>query len=93
MGEEKEMKYGRNEKMNEIRLKPCPFCGTEPYTSIVGSNEEKMKIYIQCNNSDCGTKIDFTIKAERVFLRFEDVINGINKAIETWNRREGNETD
>ena len=79
--------------MNEIRLKPCPFCGTEPYTSIVGSDDEKMKIYIQCNNPDCGTKMDFTIKAERVILRFEDVINGINKAIETWNRREGNETD
>lgn len=80
-------KKGRVNRMSEIKLKSCPFCETEPYTSIVGSDDEKMKIYIQCNNPDCGTKMEFTIKAERVFLEFDDVIGGINKAIEAWNRR------
>lgn len=77
--------------MGEIKLKPCPFCGSDPYTAIVGSNDEKMKIYIQCNASDCGTKMEFTIKAERVCLNFNDVISGINKAVEAWNRRAENE--
>lgn len=79
--------------MSEIKLKPCPFCGTEPYTAIVGVNDEKMKIFIRCNNPNCGTKMEFTIKAERIFLRFDDVISGINKAVETWNRRAENEAD
>ena len=79
--------------MSEIKLKPCPFCGTEPYTAIVGSDDEKMKIYIQCNDLDCGTKIEFTIKAERVYLDFDDVMDGISKAVEVWNRRADNETD
>ena len=46
-----------------------------------------MKIYIQCNDPDCGTKIEFTIKAERVYLDFDDVMDGISKAVEVWNRR------
>lgn len=77
--------------MSEVKLKPCPFCGTEPYTSIVRSDDEKMEIYIQCNDIDCGTKMEFTIKAEKVFLDFNDVIDGISKAAEAWNRRASNE--
>lgn len=78
--------------MSEIKLKPCPFCGTMPYTSIVKSSDEKMKIYIQCDSSECGAKMDFTIEAENGFLDFDDVINGISKAAEAWNRRVDNES-
>ena len=77
--------------MSEVKLKPCPFCGTEAYTAIVGWDDEKMKIYIQCNDPDCGTKMEFTIKAERVYLDFDDVMDGISKAVEVWNRRADNE--
>ena len=77
--------------MSEIKLKSCPFCGTIPYTSIVKSSDEKMKIYIQCNSSECGAKMDFTIEAESAYLDFDDVINGISKAAEAWNRRDGSE--
>lgn len=72
--------------MREIKLKPCPFCGTEAYTSIERSDGEKMRIYIQCNDSTCGAKMDFTIKPEGSFLNFYDVFSGINKAVEAWNR-------
>ena len=79
--------------MSEIKLKPCPFCGIMPYTSIVKSSDEKMEIYIQCDNSECGTKMDFAIEAENGFLDFDDVVNGISKAVEAWNRRVTDETD
>ena len=36
--------------------------------------------------------MDFTIEAESAFLDFDDVINGISKAAEAWNRREENES-
>lgn len=78
-------------KMSEIKLKPCPHCGTKAYTSIVGSSERKMDIYIQCDNANCGARMDFTIMSEKVFLDFDDVVNGITKAAETWNRREDDE--
>ena len=77
--------------MREMKLKPGPCCETEPYTAIVGSDDEKMKIDIQCNDPDCGTKMEFTIKAERVYLDFDDVMDGISKAVEVWNRRADNE--
>ena len=79
--------------MSEIKLKPCPFCGTLPYTSVNGSNGKKIKGYIQCNNPNCGALMEFEIKTESGFLRINEVIDGFNKAEEAWNRRADNETD
>lgn len=73
--------------MKNTELKPCPFCGTKPYTVIEGSTDQIMKGYISCNNSDCGAKIRFRIKAKNVFLDFDDVIDGLQKAGEAWNMR------
>lgn len=75
--------------MSEIKLKPCPCCGEKPYTAVVEKGDEKMDAHIICDNSNCGMRMKFTIKAENRFLSFDDVINGINKAIEAWNRRTG----
>lgn len=79
--------------MSEIKLKPCPFCGTMPYTSINESDGKKIKGYIQCNNPNCGVLMNFEIDTKGGFLKFDDVIDGLNEMEETWNRRADNETD
>ena len=84
---------GRKRKMNEIKLKPCPFCGELPYTSVNESNGKKMEGYIQCNNPYCGALIEFEIKAENGFLKINEVINGFSKAEEAWNRRAGEQNE
>lgn len=75
--------------MSEIKLKPCPFCKTLPYTSIEFANDTKIKGYIQCNNPYCGAKIDFEYKTKSGFLTFDEVIEALNETIEAWNRRAG----
>ena len=75
--------------MSEIKLKPCPFCGTEPYTSVNESNGKEIKGYIQCDNPHCGTLMEFVIRTESGFLRINEVINGFNEAEGAWNRRAG----
>lgn len=77
--------------MSEIKLKPCPFCKTPPYTSIECANRTKIKGYIQCDNPDCGARIDFEYKTKNGFLTFDEVIEALNETIEAWNRRAENE--
>lgn len=79
--------------MSEIKLETCPFCKTPPYTLIEGANNTKIKGYIQCNNPDCGAKIDFEYKTKNGFLTFDETIEVLNETIEAWNRRAENETD
>ena len=77
------------ERASEIKLKPCPFCGTEPYTSVNESNGKEIKGYIQCDNPHCGALMEFVIRTESGFLRINEVINGFNEAEGAWNRRAG----
>ena len=79
--------------MSKIKLKPCPFCKTMPYTSIEGAIDQKIKGYIQCNNPNCGAKIDFEYKAKNVFLTFDEVIEALYEAAEAWNRRAGEQNE
>lgn len=74
-------------RMSEIKLKPCPFCGTLPYTSVDKVSAEKIEVSIQCDNPDCGALIKFKIKTKNGFLNFDEVVNGCNEAVETWNGR------
>lgn len=67
--------------MNEIKLKPCPFCGGE---AEFGTNPTGYRtIWVYC--SEC--------KAES--NRFESNIYSCaaEDAAEAWNRRTENETD
>lgn len=73
--------------MNDIELKPCPLCGTRSYSRISQICGEVVKGYIGCNNSECGLKMDFEIKPKSVLLNLDDVISGINDAVDRWNRR------
>ena len=78
-----------DEKMNGIKIKPCPCCGTQPYTVITSVHNDKLYGYIECNNPECKLKMDFTAEAKHVLLSFEDVINGIYETTDKWNRRTG----
>ena len=66
-------------------LKPCPFCGCEPYLKVELDTSPRFfdyyKYRMQC--SSCGSMGE-------VFacFNFGDEITE-NKAIEAWNRREG----
>lgn len=80
-------------KMSKIELKPCPFCKTMPYTSIESADGEKIKGYIQCNEPDCGAKIDFKYKSKNGFLTFDEVMEALSEIIEAWNRRAGEQNE
>lgn len=79
--------------MGEIKLKPCPFCKTMPYTLIESADGEKIKGYIQCNEPDCGAKIDFEYKSKNVFLTFDEVMEALSETIKAWNRRTGEQNE
>lgn len=73
--------------MSEIKLKPCPFCGTKAYTRISGIKGEELQGYISCNNPKCAVGMNFSISPTHVLLNFEDVISGFHEAAERWNER------
>lgn len=75
--------------MREIKLKPCPCCGTEAYTRFTVLKDDELHGYISCNNPTCGLEMRFKIKPSHILLDFNDVIDGINNAAEAWNRRAG----
>lgn len=81
--------------MSEIKLKPCPCCGTEAYTRFTDIKGEALHGYISCNNSKCSLQMRFEIVPSNVLLNFDDVVKGMNDVAEAWNRRVGerNEID
>lgn len=75
--------------MSEIKLKPCPCCGTEAYTHFTDLKSEVLYGYISCNNSTCGLEMRFRIEPSNVLLDFDDVVKGMDDVVKTWNRRVG----
>ena len=78
---------------SEIKLKPCPCCGTESYTHFTDLKGETLRGYISCNNSTCGLEMRFEMAPQNVLLNFDDVIKGMNDAAEAWNRRVGEQNE
>lgn len=78
--------------MPEIKLKPCPFCGSSRLKLVkrnISYKEKKAYVAsIRCNccNARGGTVLNLTIP----YAVKEDVEN---EAIQRWNRRVENETD
>ena len=68
-------------------LKPCPFCGKEPYMWFSMYDADKAKLEIYCRNCGAKTemlkKIDFSGK-ENPGYSFIDLER---KTKEKWNRR------
>lgn len=79
--------YVSEREIRQIKLKPCPLCGTLPYTWAERLDDERMKACIQCNNSDCKATVVRVIETKRGLLNFEEIIGGIKEAANTWNRR------
>lgn len=63
------------------KLKPCPFCGEEPYLQFRESDKTLLDVefYVECANPYCGV--------EPVTSGFETE----EDAIAAWNRRAGDE--
>ena len=70
--------------MNESKLKPCPFCGSEAKTEIYcGDNSTKIYLRIYCSKCE---RVEQKVKTLSgcMFARFEDVLDEI---CGMWNRR------
>ena len=78
--------------MNEIKLKPCPFCGREAATQTT---------VIHRDIADCiryavgcpACRIELHSDIEEIEGTFKTTETAMQKAIEAWNRRAENETD
>ena len=65
--------------MEDLKLKPCPFCGGEVKRTIgfMGFN------FFKCKNRECGATVSFD----------NDYCNEhTEEAIKAWNRRADNES-
>lgn len=78
------------------KLKPCPFCGGEPYIKVVSQGHTNTAYTIGVELG-CKTCV-FHMRADNVFevdefMNVKLCSNGIGHMIEHWNRRANDETD
>lgn len=60
--------------MSEIKLKNCPFCGSEVELEDIGEDSNDHYYMIACKNSNCGSSTCFGEVSKDDFIR-------------TWNTR------
>lgn len=65
--------------MESIKLKPCPFCGSDVKLYIVKPGDVYLMM-IKCKNSDCGATMSFD-------NTFCNIIPGLT--VEYYNKRAG----
>lgn len=73
---------------DELKLKPCPFCGSLPQTRVeiasMGGGSDRIDFSIVCDK--CGTQ-----KGVRLYTTegktFADVQESMEMVTEIWNRR------
>lgn len=65
--------------MQDLKLKPCPFCGGEAVTSFQTTDPENKFAFgwVGCQNCRC-------------FINYMNNAKGLKEATETWNRRAEN---
>lgn len=75
------VKVKRHESNDEIELRSCPFCGSDPQIVYTGNGyRESRAITIQCSNSGCRiSRTDRTLR--KTFSWLEDI------AVNGWNMR------
>ncbi|MCM1230038.1 MAG: Lar family restriction alleviation protein [Ruminococcus flavefaciens] len=82
--------------MNEIKLKPCPFCGGEAVickTTTNTSDLEKTIVCIVCLKCYCAP---FHTEMQNLcdMNDREEILENMEREVaENWNRRTNNETD
>ena len=70
------------------KLKPCPICNTDVFTEVVQIREKEIVLRIRCNNPECGITKQTVHKLSNVCSpTFNDVIEAIALAEESWNNR------
>ncbi len=82
--------------MNEIKLKPCPFCGgkakIDDYTESLMFLQEITYFFIRC--SECCCEFSSNIKNLHYQSNYKEITNKMKQELaEKWNRRAENETD
>ena len=60
--------------MSDIKMKPCPFCGSAPVQSSSNNGEGFMDAWIECENDKCD--INPSVSDPNLYT-----------AIEMWNKR------
>lgn len=75
----------------ERKLKPCPFCGEEPTTAInyskVGEGELRLNFSVVCPKCRVSRSICEDVEGKK----FEVYRFCMNKVIDKWNERVGEE--
>ncbi len=70
-----------------FKIKPCPFCGKNPYTHLIEINDynnvPRLHAEIEC--LEC--KIMKEVIIERKEATFINVLNTIKQVVEKWNTR------
>lgn len=77
--------------MPEMNLKPCPFCGREVTTKVSvirGLTQDRIRFAVCC--PACCIQQETDIVNHDTFIETE---KSMRRAIEAWNRRDGNEID
>lgn len=72
--------------MDDIKLKPCPFCGNKAEITKRNHSEEGLTLKVGCANSFCFCRItrNLWINWTETEVEYE-----ISKMVKTWNNREG----
>ena len=74
--------------MNELKLKPCPFCGSLPQTNIeiasMGGGSDRINFSVVCGK--CGTNKTVALYTKE-YKTFTDVQESILLVTEMWNKR------
>lgn len=73
-----------------VKLRRCPFCNGVALTRVTIKQETPHKKYlnftIKCLKCDCSR----TTTIDLCDTSFDDILRGISKAIDEWNRRVDN---
>lgn len=68
-----------------VKLKPCPFCGSEPKTHIEYIIRGGYSVRIQCSKSNCNAQQETILVGCN--KSFDDILNAIDKVTDYWNVR------
>ena len=77
----------------EIKLKPCPFCGSDDIEAVTQASFaiDQERGWVHCNSCHasiiCDDEPEHFEKVEEDLYRKVPKISGIDAAVERWNRR------